>query len=402
MSGERASVLIAGGGIAGLEALLALNALAEDRVDITLLARDPEFTYRPMIVEEPFSLAPAARRDLELMTRDLGAGFVRGTLAEVDAAGHVAKLDDGEELGYDVAVVCVGGKSRPAFESATTLRSWAEPVAIDEALAAAAEHPSGKLALVVPPGVAWVLPLYELALLTQRRAAEHELAVEFAIVTPEPAPLSLFGTGASAAVAELLAGRGIDFTGGASVEERDGELVLHPGGAPLEAGAVVALPLIVGPSIPGLPADDQGFIPIDQNAQVVGCEDIFAAGDGTTFPIKQGGIGTQQADAAAEMIASRSGAAVDPQPFHPILRGKLITGGESLSLRSDVGGGGGEGVASADYLWWPPQKVGGRYLAPYLADAASLSDLEPPGGTLDVEVALPVEWHREPMGLDPL
>ena len=30
-------------------------------------------------------------------------------------------------------------------------------------------------------------------------------------------------------------------------------------------------------------------------------------------------------------------------------------------------GGGGEGVASPDYLWWPPHKVSGRYLAPWLA-----------------------------------
>ena len=49
-----------------------------------------------------------------------------------------------------------------------------------------------------------------------------------------------------------------------------------------------------------------------------------------------------------------------------MLRGKLLTGDESLSLSTDVAGGGGEGVASADYLWWPPHKISSRYLAPLL------------------------------------
>jgi hypothetical protein len=47
-------VLIAGGGVAGLEALLALRALAGDLVDLELLAPEPAFWYRPLAVAEPF------------------------------------------------------------------------------------------------------------------------------------------------------------------------------------------------------------------------------------------------------------------------------------------------------------------------------------------------------------
>ncbi len=128
---------------------------------------------------------------------------------------------------------------------------------------------------------------------------------------------------------------------------------------------------------------------------------MYAAGDGTTFPIKQGGIGTQQADAAAEQIAARFGAEIEPEPFHPILRGQLLTGVESLSLRADVAGGAGEGTASLDYLWWPPHKVSGRYLAAWLAGDEPHRDPKPPRHALEVEVELPKEWHREPMALDP-
>ena len=169
----------------------------------------------------------------------------------------------------------------------------------------------------------------------------------------------------------------------------------------LEAGAVVALPLIGGPGIEGLPCDEHGFIPIDDHARVAGLERVWAAGDGTTFPVKQGGIGTQQADAAAEQIAASVGAEVEPRPFHPVLRGQLVTAGESLHLRHELEGGHGEGEASLDYLWWPPHKVSGRYLAAWLEGEDRRSDPEPPSTPLEVEVSLPHEWHSQPMAIDP-
>jgi sulfide:quinone oxidoreductase len=133
---------------------------------------------------------------------------------------------------------------------------------------------------------------------------------------------------------------------------------------------------------------------------VRGVEDVYAAGDGTNFPIKHGGIGTEEADAAAEQIAASLGAEIDPQPFRPVIRGKLLTGDDSLHMQHDVAGGGGEGTASPDYLWWPPGKVAGRYLSAFLGQRTA-DDLEPPPHMLDVEVALPEEWHKDPMALDP-
>ena len=239
--------------------------------------------------------------------------------------------------------------------------------------------------------------------MTQRRAVERGLReLELTVITPEEAPLAIFGPAASDAVAELLAGRGIVVeTGSRAHEGDDGELILTPGDRRFGPAEVVALPEMDGPATPGLPGDERGFIPIDDHARVHGVEDVYAAGDGTNFPIKQGGIATQQADAAAAEIAHRLGAAVEPEPFHPVLRGKLITGAESLHLRADVAGGGGEGEASLDCLWWPPQKISGRYLTPWLYHGEVQEEPEAPGRTLDVEVALPREWHEEPMAYDP-
>lgn len=393
-------VMIVGGGVAGLEVLLALHELAGDKVEVTLLAPKPEFVYRPMIVEEAFSLVPAERHELDLLVVDRDGEFVLGELSEVLPDEHLVRLSDGAELTYDIAVICVGAQAKPAFASATTLRSWEEPLAIDEALAVAASHPSRTIAFVVPPGVSWPLPLYELAMFAQPRAAEQGLDLKTMIVTPEPEPLAIFGPPATDAVAGLLRGRRIEVKCGASVVDRDGDYVTVPDGEKLDVGAVVALPVLSGPSITGLPSDSDGFMPTDEYGQVRGVEDVLAAGDGTDFPVKQGGLGTQQADACAEMIASRAGASVEPQPFKPVLRGKLITKSESLNLSADISGGGGASTASPDILWWPSQKVAGRYLSPFMSGTRNGFETEASDRSLEVEVSLPTEWHGQPTGWD--
>lgn len=396
-------MLIAGGGIAGLEALLALADLAGEHVDLMLASPDPEFRYRPMAVDEPFSSEPYTRRELPSAVEALGGRFIQAALIEVRPDEHVAVLGDGSEAEYEVGVICVGARSQPAFEHALSFVVPGPQLDVPGLLARAREAKDRPLAFVAPSGVTWTLPLYELAMLTAQYAAERGDSVQIALVTPESAPLAVFGRPASEAVGALLKARGIAFHGGVHAREaEDGVLDLAPGGKELRAAAVIALPRLEGPRIPGVPTDAEGFIPIDEHGLVRGTRDLYAAGDGTSFPIKQGGLGTQQADAAAEHIAARFGAELDPQPFDPVLRGKLIVGDETMDMRTEVTGGRGEGVVSPDYLWWPPAKVSGRYLAPWLAGDDTHGDPEPPPAhTIDVEVSLPHDWHREPMALDP-
>ncbi len=396
-------VLIAGGGIAGLEALMALRDLARDRVRITLAAPTPDFVYKPLTVEEPFSAEPAEHHELAPIAEEFDAEFVQQPVTRVDPDARVVELGDGSEADYDLLVVCVGARARPAFSGAITFQVAGDPLRIDDLLAQVEGSEGKRMAFVVPPGMSWPLPVYELALMTRRRAEQRGASdVECVVVTPESAPLIMFGPIASEAVAGLLSARNVTVLAGArAVETGKGDLVLHPSDRPLDADCIVALPRLDGPAIPGLPANERGFIPIDEHARVQGLDDVYAAGDGTTFPIKHGGLGTEQADAVAEDISARVGADIEPQPFRPVLRGKLITGEESLNLRAEVAGGGGEGIASADYLWWPPHKVSGRYLAPWLAGTTPHTEPEPPPHAIDVEVALPKEWHREPMALDP-
>jgi sulfide:quinone oxidoreductase len=402
MPSDSMKVLVAGGGAAGIEALLALRHLAGDRVAVTLADPADEFVYKPLAVQEPFRGEPATRLELEPLVREAKGTFVRQGVTMIDPYHRVGELDDGTRIDFEAAIVCVGAHARAAFKHAATLRSTGEPLDIDSLLRQADAHELGRMYFVVPPTGSWPLPVYELALMAERRVRELSLYVHITIVTPEPDPLIVFGRLASDAVASLLATRGIEVrTSARAHEEDDGAIVLEPWGEHLDAGAVIALPELAGPAVPGLPADERGFIPIDEHARVQGVSGVYAAGDDTNFPIKHGGLGTQQADAAAEHIAAQAGATIEPAPFHPVIRGKLITGDESLNLQADIAGGRGEGVSRRDYLWWPPEKIAGKYLPAQLSGRTPRELGPPPEHGIDVELSLDRDWHRDPRALDP-
>jgi sulfide:quinone oxidoreductase len=388
-----ARVVIAGGGVAALEAALALRALAEDRVGVELIAPEPHFWYRPLAVAEPFGLGEVRQFELAELAAAAGATFSLGALTGVDAGGRLAQTFVGSSIPYDVLLVACGAVPTPAVTGALTFRGPADTERIRDLLGEIVAGQVGRVAFVVPWGAVWSLPIYELALMTAAYLAERELDhVELALITPEDEPLQLFGRAGSEAVRELLEARGIAIhTSSCPVELVDGELRLVPEGT-IAADRVVALPRLRGPRIDGLPQTVEGFLPVDAHGRVHGLADVFAAGDITSFPVKQGGIAAQQADAAAEMIAANAGADLAPQPFRPVLRGLLLTGRQPRYLRHELTGGAGDASAtSPEPLWWPPAKIVGRYLAPFLGAVAGVeSPPEAPAapGAVPVDVEL--------------
>src|SRR5437763_2288083 len=363
-------VLIAGGGVAGLEALLALRDLAGDRVELTLLSPEPEFVYRPMAVAEPFGRGRAAHHELTGIVADAGAELVGAALAEVDPNARIAITASGERLSYDALLVAVGARSEPAFKRVLTWTPETDPELFGGLLRDLDEGYLKRVAFVVPPGVAWALPAYELALMTawQALGMGHD-DVKVTLYTHEDAPLGLFGAAAAAAVRHDLEEAGVEAETGVYVAEdpaAPGRLILHPGEQGLDAERIVALPRAVGPELPGLPANARGFILTDLHCKVPELDRVWAAGDAIAFPVKQGGLASQQADAAAESIAAVAGADIEPRPYRPVLRGMMLTGRGHAWMRHQPAGGG-EGTAVRRALGWPPTKIAGRYLSPYLA-----------------------------------
>ena len=91
-------VLVAGGGVAGLEAVLALRTLAGDRVSIELLAPSDEYVERPSSVLSPFSGAAEPRVTLEHFPA-LGVVHHHGALAAVDSERREVRTTGGVQLG---------------------------------------------------------------------------------------------------------------------------------------------------------------------------------------------------------------------------------------------------------------------------------------------------------------
>jgi sulfide:quinone oxidoreductase len=381
----RTTVLIAGGGPAALEAALTLHRLAGEHVTTTLLAPGTDFVYRPLGVLAPFAGGAAPGYPLERIAAD--AGFVHrpGALASVDAPAHTVLTTEGERIDYDVLLVAAGAVPIPWLPGAIAFAgSPGDEEAVHGLVQDVEAGYTRRVAFVVPSGGAWPLPLYELALMLAARAFEMGVAPELHFITPEAAPLALFGPEAAREVETLMATAGIALHAGATVDRYEhGRLSLTPEAETLEVRRVVTLPRIEARPTAGLPADPRGFLATDAHGRVADVADVYAAGDGTAFPLKQGGIACQQADAAAEHIAARAGADVEPRPFTPVIRGMLLTQRWARFLRRDQPGDDDTSVAGRA-LWWPPGKIAGRELAPYLQ--ASDEDLGRVRG-------LPVESH---------
>jgi len=372
MSAARPHVLIAGGGVAGLETLLALRALAGDRVDITILAPELKFINRSMAVEQPFKVQRVRGLRLEDTAAELGACWHRGALDRVEHDRHRVVPRDGDELPYDKLVLALGAHPEREWQSdeVLTYHGTRDGPSYRLLLHQVREGRIDKLGFVKPAGASWPLPLYDLALMTAAECVAHDRSgVELSLITSEEEPLGIFGTPASTAIRTLLDESGVSLhTGSYGVPGSPGRLDISPGDLSVAVDRIVTEPRLVGPSLRGIPCGRDGFIHTDAHGRVPSLDDVFAAGDATTFPVKQGGLAAQQADAVAEAIAVSAGADIDPQPFRPILRGVLLTGGPARYLRADISGGAGDDSTVSDQaLWWPPNKLSGRYLGPYLS-----------------------------------
>jgi sulfide:quinone oxidoreductase len=222
--------------------------------------------------------------------------------------------------------------------------------------------------------------------MTAAHLRAHGVTAPVWLVTPEEEPLELFGPAAARAIEPMLRAQGVRLRTSCRAALVKPRTMVLAGGAKLHVDRVITLPQLDGPRLPGVPHDQHGFIPVDSHGRVRGRRNVYAAGDVTAFPLKQGGLAAQQADAVAEAIAAELGVPITPQPFSPVLRGLLITDGAPVYLRAEpqrLGRGTSVAIeatplrrtapeasaASGQALWWPPAKIAGRYLGPFLATA---------------------------------
>src|SRR5205823_11431381 len=109
-------VVIAGGGVAGLETLIGLRETAAERLEITLLSPDPLFTYRPLDVGEPFGLGHPRHYPLAEIVAAQGGAFHEDGVTRVDHERSRVLTGSGAELEYDALVLAIGARPVPSHE----------------------------------------------------------------------------------------------------------------------------------------------------------------------------------------------------------------------------------------------------------------------------------------------
>jgi sulfide:quinone oxidoreductase len=367
-AGDRFRVVIAGGGVAGLEAALALRDLAGERVQLTLLAPEAEFVHRPQSVGRPLAYLPARRYAIAPLAQEVGATLLADSFSWVDAASAVAHTAGGAALPYDALLLAIGARTLAPFANAITIDDRRMDTLLAGLVRDVEEGHTHSVALIAPGRAGWLLPIYELALMIARRARELGVEAAVTVITPEAAPLENFGPAAGDAVRALAGQLGVTIVTSASAQVPEpGRVILQPSDQSLDVDRVVALPELYGPAVRGLPAGDHGFIAIDHHAAVVGAERVFAAGDVTEYDVKQSWFAAAQADAAAEAIAALAGAELEPAPFDVEIRGVLMTGADPVYLSARLGGTHEvHSHVSSDAGTVPGTKIMARYLGPYL------------------------------------
>ena len=367
MSTSPFRVVIAGGGVAALEAVLALQELDTDRVlSVEVVAPDTRFVYRPLSVRDPFGPRSTRAYDLEPLVQRAGGRLRHGQVDAVDPDERLITLGDGTQLSYDALLLATGVTRQAPLRGAGTFIGPADVPAFKSFVESLTRGAFRRVAFIVPPGPTWPLPLYELALQAGARLQASNVDAQLAMITPEPSALAVFGPIASRAVERALHDRGVTVHPGTYAESLSGgQLHLDLQGSVL-VDAAWASPRLIARVPSGVPVAENGFVPVDPAGRVTGFVDLFAAGDVTLGDVKQGGVAAQQAALAAEAIAALAGIGPEPVPSPPVLRALLLTGGQPLWLRADPESDT-PSEASDEPLWWPAHKIFGVHLAPVLA-----------------------------------
>jgi sulfide:quinone oxidoreductase len=371
LSRDPGHIVVAGGGFAALELVLGLRALAGGAIRISLVSPDPVFAYRPDATLEAFCDAAPRAFDLRAIAADLGVRYHRARVESVGGARKRVRLGSGGRLTYDALALATGARATVGVPGALTFRDQRDLPRFRELLEELDERKFDSLVFAVPAGASWPLPLYELALLSAARAHGRGLGTEITLVSPEQWPLAAFGAEASGVVAAELADRGVRFLGACVPGSvcGGGALTVQPG-PPLKADRVVAVPQLRGASIAGIPANRSGFVPTDAVGRVDGMVDVYAAGDTTTYPIKHGGLASQQADRIAHAIAAGLGLTPHELKTRQVLEVRLIGGQRPLHMRIELDEFGQPAGAALAHTRTDRQpgwtKVFGRYLTPYL------------------------------------
>jgi NADH dehydrogenase FAD-containing subunit len=329
---SRPRIVVLGSGFAGLETTFLLRMRLRDSVDLTVIAPQEEFAFRPNAIYVPFGADPA---DLFVeMAKPFerrNVGFIQGRAAGVDPDAHEVELADGRTVAYDKLVIATGADMRPEeipglADHAATIWTPQSMLGVRERFErvrdAARDGGRSRVLFLVPPNNKCAGPLYEIVLMFEtwlRRAGVRE-HVDITWSTFEQSYIQAFGPRLHEVVTEEFAQRGIEGHVGESVTVVTESEARYTGGIARPFDHLIAFPPYVSAvRYDGLASDDRGFLEtVMDTRQLAGAPDIYAPGDAGDFPVKQAFLAFLQADTVAEHIAAGLGEHAFERPFDPI------------------------------------------------------------------------------------
>lgn len=330
-NGKAKKIVIVGGSFGGVNAAYALRRALGARAEITVVSREPTFTFFPALPlvilgwREPNRVQvaldkPLSRRRIRL---------VHGEATALDASASEVITAHGR-FGYDFLIIASGAELDyaavpglgPAGGNTHSTFSLDEAVGARDALARALSAERGRIVIGAAPGASCIGPAYEIPLmvdaLLRKRRRRHRFNLRF--LTPEPF-LGHFGIGGVGKfprlIADEFAERDIEVTTSARIVEAEaGRLVLADGTqAPFDFSLVIPA-FQGGPfvrSVDGL-ANPRGFVPVTSELKSARLDNVYAVGVAvaiapvgpTPVPVgvpKTGHLTEQMACAAAHNIA---------------------------------------------------------------------------------------------------
>ncbi len=390
----RPVVCVVGGGTAGLEGLLAARQQLGAKVELTLIAPEREFRYRPMRVGSLFRASPERGLAIADLVAEVGATWVVDCASVVREAEGSVLTRDGDIVGFDFLLLAPGARSRRALRQGYVWERGADPSFLDQIILDLVAGKVRSVAVVIPRGARWPLPAYELALVLAWTAIRTDARVT--LITAEPTPLGALGRAATDMVVRELDAAGVETVSGVELVDalqpdagpRElGGVILLPERAADEADALIgkptsparvrlgtgstasfdrliSLPTIIGPLIGGVAADAGGFVEVDEALKVCDSQRVWAAGGCIAAALEHSALAAQQADAAIAAIAAANGAGPPRPSGAPELTGLLLSGQRDQWLAENPLG---THEPSTRCLWWPPGRAVGRMLAQRIA-----------------------------------
>jgi sulfide:quinone oxidoreductase len=262
-----------------------------------------------------------------------------GTLERVDAAAGKAYSPEGDEFDFDALIIATGTK--PQIDLPPPAITLGAPKSLDALKQVVADIDAGAVRNVlftIADAPSWHLPLYEFALMAADRAeSQSAQQIVISIVTPEDSPLESMGIENSAAISRLCNELGIALRTGLSVAAYDGEQAVLSDGERVAVDRLFAIPALSAVAPEGVPLDADGFIPVDEHQLVTGTTNVYAVGDVTNFRIKQGGLATEEADAAVESIEAALGTRGGAAPFSREIRAILLSADRRVAMSARIG-----------------------------------------------------------------